>query len=170
MNKNNRLSDFKQKHGELWKFIKFNITVLVTSGLDILTYLFCIYVAFKSLNTSPLPESAVLSFFGIRYRGYLFSYLISTSAGYIAAYLINRRITFRSDINPAYSSSLYFILAVFNIIVSTCIGGVFGSFMRARQLSNPLTEVISKFIIINIPTVWTYPIERYFIHRVKKTK
>lgn len=170
MKNSKRLDDFKKKHKELWKFIKFNITVIVTSALDIVTYLICLYFIFKSLNSAPLPDNALLSFLGIRYKGYLISYLISTTAGYVAAYLMNRKLTFHSNINPAYSSSLYFLLALFNILVSSWIGGAFGTFMTAHSLSNPFTEIISKFIIINIPTIWTYPIERYLIHRVKKTK
>ena len=165
---NESFARFKKKHKELWKFIKFNITVIVTSALDIVTYLICLYFIFKSLNSEPLPDSALLSFLGIRYKGYLISYLISTTAGYVAAYIMNRKLTFHSNINPAYSSTLYFILAIFNILVSSWIGGAFGTFMTAHNISNPLTEIISKFIIINIPTIWTYPIERYLIHRVKK--
>lgn len=154
----------------MWKFIKFNISVIITSALDIISYLLLLYFVFNSLNSEPLPDNALLSLLGIKYKGYLFSYLISTSLGYIAAYLINRKITFHSDINPVYSSVMYFILAVLNILISSWIGGAFGSFMTAKNISNPLTEIIAKFIIINIPTVWTYPIERYVIQIHKKLK
>ena len=37
-------------------------------------------------------------------------------------------------------------------------------------MSNPITEAASKFIIINIPTLWTYPLERYVIQINKKVK
>lgn len=158
-----KINDFAAKHSELWKFVKFNFTVIVTSLLDICVYLVLLYLVFRSLNSQPLPENELLSFLGIRYKGYLFSYLISTTAGYVAAYLMNRKITFHSDINPAYSSFLYFLLAVFNILFSSWFGSVAGSFMLKYSLSNPLTEIISKFVIINIPTLWTYPIERYII-------
>lgn len=161
---------FTEKHPELWKFIKFNITVIVTSALDIISYLILLYFVFAPLNTEPLPDNAILSLLGIKYKGYLFSYLISTSIGYIAAYLINRKITFHSDINPVYSSVLYFALSVFNILVSSWIGGIFGSVITANGLANPVTEIISKFIIINIPTIWTYPVERYIIQIKKKAK
>ncbi len=156
------------KHPELWKFVKFNISVIVTSALDIITYLFLLYFVFEPLNTERLPSNALLSLLGIKYKGYLFSYLISTSIGYIAAYLINRKITFHSDINPAYSGALYFVLAIINILISSYLGGVFGSFMAVKGISNPITEIVSKFIIINIPTIWTYPIERYIIQINKK--
>lgn len=148
---------------ELWKFLKFNISVIVTSVLDVVTYLVLIYTAFKSQCNAQLPDSALLSLLGIKYRGYLYAYIISTSVGYIAAYIINRKITFRSNVNPLYSSVLYFILALVNILVSSWIGGIFGSVMVSRGINTPLMQIVSKFIIINIPTLWTYPLERYVI-------
>lgn len=148
---------------ELWKFIKFNISVIVTSVLDVVTYLVLIYTVFKSQCDAQLPDSALLSLLGIKYRGYLYAYIISTSVGYIAAYIINRKITFESNVNPLYSSVLYFILALVNILVSSWIGGIFGSVMVSRGINTPLMQIASKFIIINIPTLWTYPLERYVI-------
>lgn len=148
---------------ELWKFIKFNISVIVTSVLDVVTYLVLIYTVFKSQCNAQLPDSALLSLLGIKYRGYLYAYIISTSVGYIAAYIINRKITFESNVNPLYSSVLYFILALVNILVSSWIGGIFGSVMVGRGINTPLMQIASKFIIINIPTLWTYPLERYVI-------
>ena len=155
---------------ELWKFLKFNICVIVTSALDILSYMLLLYVVFKNQNNTPLPDSALLSLLGIKYKGYLYSYLISTSIGYIAAYLINRKVTFKSNINPLYSSVLYAALAIFNILVSSYLGGIFGTFITAHNMSSPIVEIISKFIIINIPTIWTYPLERYIIQINKKEK
>ena len=161
---------FVKKHAELWKFIKFNISVLVTSAIDILSYLVLLYFVFKSCNGVELGDNALLSLLGIRYKGYLYSYLISTALGYISAYLINRRVTFHSDVNPLYSSVLYIVLAVFNILVSSYIGSVFGTYMSLHNMSNPITEIISKFVIINIPTLWTYPLERYIIQINKPKK
>ncbi|MCD7872658.1 MAG: hypothetical protein LUG21_05065 [Clostridiales bacterium] len=164
-----KLKLFAENHQELWKFIKFNFSLFVTSALDIVVYMFMLYLVFSSMNSEPLPDNAVLNILGIKYKGYLFSYLISTTAGYVAAYLMNRKITFHSDVNPVYSSVLYFLLAAFNILFSSWFGGIAGSLMVERGISNPLTEIIAKFIIINIPTVWTYPIERYVI-QIKKRK
>ncbi len=163
------LKTFAGKHAELWKFIKFNITVIITSALDICVYMVLLYYVFAPLNTQPLPESELLSFLGIRYKGYLFSYLISTTAGYVAAYIMNRKLTFHSDVNPVYSSVLYFMLALVNILVSSWLGSIAGTFMTKYSLSNPITEILSKFIIINIPTIWTYPLERYII-QIKRGK
>lgn len=165
-----RLKKLTLEYPELWKFIKFNICVLVTSALDICSYLFLLYVVFKNQNSTPLPESQLLSLLGIRYKGYLFAYLISTTLGYAAAFLINRKITFHANINVVGSSVMYFALAVFNILVSSWIGSVFGAYTAEHSLSSPLLEIVSKFIIINIPTLWTYPLERFVIQRKKKKR
>ena len=138
--------------------------------LDIVSYMFLLYVVFKCQCNTPLPESALLSLLGIRYKGYLYSYLISTSIGYIAAYLINRKVTFKSNINPLYSSVLYAALAIFNILVSSYLGGVFGTYITSHGMSSPIVEMVSKFVIINIPTIWTYPLERYIIQINKKER
>ncbi|MGN0555706.1 MAG: Cof-type HAD-IIB family hydrolase [Candidatus Fimenecus sp.] len=160
---------FVKRHKELWKFIKFNISVLISSAIDILTYLVLLNVVFKGLNAQPVSDNALFTLLGIKYQGYLYAYLISTTLGYVAAYLMNRKLTFHSNVNPIYSSVLYFLLAVFNILVSSVIGSWFGTFITDRNLSGYLVEIISKFIIINIPTVWTYPLERYII-QIKKTE
>lgn len=165
-----RLKKFTLECPELWKFIKFNICVIVTSALDICSYLFLLYVVFKNQNSTPLPESQLLSLLGIRYKGYLFAYLISTTLGYAAAFLINRKITFHANINVVGSSVMYFALAVFNILVSSWIGSVFGAYTAEHSLSSPLLEIVSKFFIINIPTLWTYPLERFVIQRKKKKR
>lgn len=166
---NKKIDAFAEKHPELWKFIKFNITVIITSALDIGIHLFLIYVVFVDINSVPVPDNALLSLLGIKYQGYLYSYLISTTVGYAVMYLINRKLTFHSDVNPAYSSILYIILSVCNILISSWIGGIAGSFMVEHSLTSPVMEIVSKFIIINIPTIWTYPIERYVI-QIKKRK
>ena len=132
--------------------------------------MFLLYVVFKGQCNTPLPESALLSLLGIRYKGYLYSYLISTTIGYIAAYLINRKVTFKSNINPLYSSVLYAALAIFNILVSSYLGGVFGTYITSHGMSSPTIEMVSKFVIINIPTIWTYPLERYIIQINKKER
>lgn len=158
-----------KQHKELWKFIKFNIGVLISSAVDILVYMFLLHVVFVNLQEQPIESNALFDLLGIRYKGYLYAYFISTTLGYIVAYLINRYITFKSNINAAYSSILYALLAIFNILISSVLGSIWGTYMLEHNLSGVFVEMLSKFIIINIPTIWTYPIERYVI-QIRKGK
>ena len=63
-----RFLKFAEKDAEIWKFIKFNITVIVTSALDIISYLIFLYIVFAKYNTTPLQGNSVLSFLGIKYN------------------------------------------------------------------------------------------------------
>lgn len=162
------MEKLKHRYPELWKFIKFNFTLIVTSALDLIIYTFLFYCVFTRFNEVPIKDNAFLSFLGIHYKGYLYAYGISTTLGYVAAYLMNRKLTFHSDVNPVGSSIQYAIMAFATIIFSTWLGGVVGTFMQEHSISNPFTELLAKFIVINIPTIWTYPLERFVIQRKKK--
>ncbi len=62
---------FTEKHAEIWKFIKFTFTGASTSVLELAVFAFLQYVVFKSMNTTPVTDNAVLHFLGIQYKGYL---------------------------------------------------------------------------------------------------
>mgnify|MGYP005947781913 CR=1 FL=1 len=81
---------FTEKHAEIWKFIKFTFTGASTSVLELAVFAFLQYVVFKSMNTTPVTDNAVLHFLGIQYKGYMYSYAISAVIGYAAAYVMNR--------------------------------------------------------------------------------
>ena len=56
---------FTEKHAEIWKFIKFTFTGASTSVLELAVFAFLQYVVFKSMNTTPVTDNAVLHFLGI---------------------------------------------------------------------------------------------------------
>ena len=76
MKKKNKFLAFIEKHGEIWKFIKFTFTGASTSVLELGVFALLQYVVFKSLNQVPVTDNAVLSFLGIEYKGYMYSYFI----------------------------------------------------------------------------------------------
>ncbi len=47
---------------------------------------------------------------------------------------------------------------------------MFGTYITSHGMSSPTIEMVSKFVIINIPTIWTYPMERYIIQINKKER
>ena len=72
---------FAERHPEWWKFIKFNLCIVVTTALDVGIYLILQYYVFDSLNAVPVTDNALLRFLRIEYQGYLYSYAISTTVG-----------------------------------------------------------------------------------------
>ncbi|MGN0523143.1 MAG: GtrA family protein [Eubacterium sp.] len=164
-----KIIKFTQKHGEIWKFIKFSFTGASTSVLELGVFMFLQYFIFKSLNQVPVTDNAVLDFLGIEYKGYMYSYAISATIGYAAAYIMNRKLTFKADANPVLSTILYVIMVVFTITFNTWFGAFLGTWVKNNGWDNVVVEMITKVVVMTVPTIWTYPLNRFVIHRKKKT-
>ena len=159
---------FVEKHGEIWKFIKFTFTGASTSILEMAVYAAPQYGVFRSLQGVPVENSPVLEFLGIEYKGYLYSYLISAIIGYAAAFLMNRKLTFKADANPLVSSILYAIMVICTITFNTWFGAFLGTIVTNNGWSNFWVDMLLKLVVMTLPTVWTYPLSRFVIHRKKK--
>ena len=148
---------FFEKHAEIWKFIKFTFAGASSSLIELGVFALLQYVVFKSLNDVPVTDSPVLAFLGVEYKGYMYSYFISTVVGYAIAFVMNRKITFKADANPLLST-------VFN----TWFGAFLGTLIKNSGRSNALIELLTKVVVMTVPTLWTYPLNRFVIHRKKK--
>lgn len=161
---------FTQKHSEIWKFIKFTFTGASTSVLELAVFAFLQYVVFKSLNQVPVTDSPILDFLGIEYKGYMYSYFISAVIGYAAAYIMNRKLTFKADANPVLSTVLYTIMVVCTIAFNTWFGAYLGTVIQNKGYDSVFIVLLTKLVVMTVPTLWTYPLNRFVIHRKKKTK
>ena len=159
---------FVEKHSEIWKFIKFTFTGASTSILEMAVYAVLQYGVFRSLQGVRVENSPVLEFLGIEYKGYLYSYLISAIIGYAAAFLMNRKLTFKADANPLVSSILYAIMVICTITFNTWFGAFLGTIVTNNGWSNFWVDMLLKLVVMTLPTVWTYPLSRFVIHRKKK--
>ena len=159
---------FVEKHSEIWKFIKFTFTGASTSILEMAVYAALQYGVFRSLQGVPVENSPVLEFLGIEYKGYLYSYLISAIIGYAAAFLMNRKLTFKADANPLVSSILYAIMVICTITFNTWFGAFLGTIVTNNGWSNFWVDMLLKLVVMTLPTVWTYPLSRFVINRKKK--
>ena len=162
---------FTEKHAEIWKFIKFSFAGASSSIVELGVQLLLTGVIFKALIEVPL-NNPVFNYIGITSKGYLFSYLISITIGYAIAFVINRKVTFHADSNPTVSIILYFLMVVFTIFAGSWIGSVLSGWsvsLIAKGWSNTLVDTVCKLIQMAIPTLWTYPLNRFVIHRKKKT-
>ena len=163
-----KITVFTEKHSELWKFVKFTFTGASTSVLELGVFMFLQYVVFKSLNVTPVTDNAVLNFLGIEYKGYLYSYAISAIIGYAAAYIMNRKLTFKADANPVFSTAVYAIMVACTIAFNTWFGAFLGTLIKNNGLDNALVQALTKLVVMTVPTLWTYPLNRFVIHRRKK--
>ncbi len=163
-----KLNAFTKKHAELWKFVKFTFTGASTSVLELGVFMLLQYVVFKSLNVTPVTDNAVLNFLGIEYKGYLYSYAISAIIGYAAAYIMNRKLTFKADANPVFSTVVYAIMVACTIAFNTWFGAFLGTLIKNNGWDNALVQALTKLVVMTVPTLWTYPLNRFVIHRKKK--
>lgn len=163
-----KIIKFVNKHAEIWKFIKFTFTGASTSVLELAVFWVLQYVVFKSLNEVPVTDNAVLSFLGIEYKGYMYSYFISAVIGYAAAYIMNRKLTFKADANPVLSTVLYTIMVICTITFNTWFGSFLGTLIKNSGHDSVFIVLLTKLIVMTVPTLWTYPLNRFVIHRKKK--
>jgi putative flippase GtrA len=158
---------FTEKHSEIWKFIKWSlVTGIGASGIELIVHMILLKFVFASLNEVPITNAA-LNFIGVKYAGYMYAYLISSTIGYTLAFILNRKITFKANSNPAVSAAYAVILVVFNIFASAWIGSVLSNISVANHWGS-MSDAIIKIITMTIPSIWIYPANRFIIHRVKK--
>lgn len=165
--KGNAFSKWTSKHAELWKFIKFSIAGGGSSVIELIVHMVLLNTAFAAMTAQPIVNST-LNMIGITSKGYLYTYLISTTVGYGIAFILNRKITFKADVNPTLSMILYIIMVVFTIFANGWIGSAMTTFAQEHQLVGNFWDLVIKVIGMLIPTLWTYPCNRFIIHRRKK--
>lgn len=166
--KKNAFVRWTEKHAEIWKFIKFSIAGGGSSVVELVVHMVLLNTAFAALTCEAITNSA-LNMIGITSKGYLYTYLISTTVGYTIAFILNRKITFKADSNPALSMFLYFVMVVFTIFANGWIGSAMTTFATAHNLTGNFWDLVIKLIGMAVPTLWTYPCNRFIIHRKKKT-
>ena len=166
-NKNNAFKRWTEKHAEIWKFIKFMIAGGGSSVIELIVHMALLNTVFEAMTAQEITNPT-LNMIGINSQGYLYTYLISTTIGYAIAFILNRKVTFKADANPALSMALYFIMVVFTIFANGWIGSLMQTFAANHDLTGNLWDLIFKVIGMAIPTLWTYPCNRFIIHRKKK--
>ena len=165
--KNSAFKRWTEKHAEIWKFIKFMIAGGGSSVIELIVHMVLLNTVFEAMTAQEITNPT-LNMIGINSQGYLYTYLISTTVGYAIAFILNRKVTFKADANPALSMALYFIMVVFTIFANGWIGSLMQTFAANHDLTGNLWDLIFKVIGMAIPTLWTYPCNRFIIHRKKK--
>ncbi|MCR4614654.1 MAG: hypothetical protein K5756_00695 [Clostridiales bacterium] len=184
-------NSFTSKHAELWKFIKFSFAGVFATGVELGIYYALIYTVFKNIKGDPINILGLLQYDA---KGVFYGFLISTTIGYIIAFLINRKTTFAADSNVVVSAILYTLLVIFTILATAWIGAKIKDWSLTKAIALgyipdiPETAVSEEYIpeaaktwifvgdnlgkpfAAALATAWTYPINRFVIHRHKGEK
>lgn len=167
MSESSQKMSFTEKYKELWKFIKFSFAGASSSLVELGVHMLFIKVIFKDLVAQKI-DNEILNMIKIDSKGVLFSFIISTTVGYTIAFILNRKVTFKADSNVALSTFLYVLMVVFTILANGWIGSAITGFAAEKGLSGGFWDLVIKIIGMAIPTLWTYPLNRFVIHRHKK--
>lgn len=161
---------FTIKHGEIWKFIKFTFAGASSSLVELLVNTLCVSVIFAGITGT--ASNGVLAYITnllkLDNMGVFYSYMISTTVGYTIAFIINRKTTFKADSNVALSVTLYVIMVIFTIFANAFIGVYLTKWFATFWAKSVARDMVIKCIGMTIPTLWTYPLNRFVIHRHKK--
>lgn len=155
---------WKKKHSKLWTFAKSQITGTVVSGFEIMIHMMLIDIVFRKYIDIGI-YNPVLSFLGIKSVGYFWSFLISTAASYVIGFFYGRKFVFVSDANAKASMIKFAMLAIMNIFLCAWIGTAIQMFAKSIGFTGLMEDVIVKIITMNIPVIWSYPLNKYFVHR-----
>ena len=151
--KDNAFVRWTEKHAEFWKFIKFSCAGALSNIPELATQLILVYLVFKCADA---PES----------RETQIAYYCSTFVGYAVAFVLNRKITFHADANPIVSTILYVVMVIFTIWAKGIIGPWLSNFTNSF-LPVALAPTVATLLGMAVPTIWTYPCNRFIIHRKK---
>ena len=166
-------TSMEAKKPELWKFIKWCITGLLASLVELIVTYVMQYGIFRNIIDAPVNAPAflqpVLDMIGLSQgRGYLYTYLISITIGYTIAFILNRKTVFKANNNVALSSFIYLA----NVVVVILVGSWFGTWASMFLENNNLQVLIFlvKPVQMLIPMAWSYPLNRFIVFTQKKEK
>ena len=158
-----KIKQRNEKSSEVIKIVKFAFMGAFSTVIELVVFYVLQGIVFANMLTEPI-YFLTFSFAG---AGYLWSYLISTTVGYAIAFVLNRKYTFKADANPAFSIAVYIIMVIFTIIATSSLGlWITGLFIGVGR--RELGEAITKPLVAVLAMLWTYPINRFVIHRKKK--
>ena len=168
---------FAREHAEVWKIIKYFGMGFIGMGPELGAYLgfarlfsalsvtlpnfFLFNVMAKNIDADPRFTVAAMVYAG----------MVSTFVGQTIAFILNRKVTFRANNNPARAYALTAAMTVFTIIANAfLVPMTIGVFKLIPFFSEGLAQTIGKTVAMAWPNLWLYPMGRFVIHRVKKDK
>lgn len=166
---------FTAKHPEIWKFVKSCIAGGISNIPELGVQMLCLYLfslrGVNNLGVLAFMEQVIPPQKGYSPATVVYSFMISTAVGYAVAFVLNRKATFHADSNVALSTFLYVLMVIFTIFVNgLAVGPLVTNLVARLHLSQTLTNILAKVLCMLIPFLWTYPLNRFVIHRQKKDK
>lgn len=166
-------SKFSAKNPEVWKLVKWFIVATIASAPELLVQMICLYGLTALGVTNPgilgFMENIIPANPQFEFAVVVYAYMLSTATGYAVAYVLNRKETFHADSNMALSIFLYVLMVIFTIFANgMVVGPMISGLVGKLRLPAALSEIVSKLLCMAVPALWSYPLNRFVIHRKKK--
>jgi len=163
------------KHPEIWKLIKWMAVGMIANVPEVGVHQLCLrgfrVLGVANLGIFTFMRSIIAPVEGYEQATVVYAFMLSTAVGYTIAFILNRKATFHADSNVALSTFLYVLLVIFVIFSNGLIVGPFVfNLIERLHMSPTLSEVLSKVLCMLLPGLYSYPINRFVIHRKKKEK
>ena len=171
-------NSFIEKHGELWKFIKFSFAGVSSFVVQYIVDIFFHFIVFKSLAGQTV-DNGVFRFLGIDSQmDAAYAYFIAAAVGYTVSFIMNRKVTFDADSGLTSSVIMYIIMVVATVFIAAWMKGFFVDFavnniswaVNEDGTITGLADWIVFVLVTTIPFLWTYPLQRFVIHRKSNKK
>ena len=171
--KTNAFKNWTEKHSEFWKFIKFSFAGVSSFIVQYIVDIFFLFVVFKGLAGQTV-DNGVFKFLGIDSQmDAAYAYLIAAAVGYTVSFIMNRKVTFGADSGLTSSVVMYIIMVVVTVFVAAWMKGFFTDFavnhiaaaVNEEGKITGLADGIIFILVTTIPFLWTYPLQRFVIHR-----
>ena len=116
-------------------------------------------------------NSAVLHFLGFdKNMALALSYLSASFLSYVASYIMNRKVTFKSNSNVLVSTILFALMVVVTTAFTAWFGTTVTSWLVATKgisTKGIVASLVIPTLAMLIPFVWTFPFQKYVIYKNK---
>ncbi len=158
------INNWIKEHEGLWQFIKFNIFANVATVANFVTMWICTSFLFRGLSKTPFkfwifdytnPESLMLAGFT--------SFLIATTVGQIVNYIVQRKVTFKSNADFSKSIPKYIVMVIVIIIISTALPGKSQEILANIGVPKTLLPFCANIINLVVQVVISFTAMKYII-------
>jgi putative flippase GtrA len=160
---------FIERNKGVWQLIKFTFASMA-SGLTEFILFIILAESLKSVNT-PIPwfifDNYTKENGGV---GKFVAFLLSTSLAQVVAFLINRKKTFNSNSNLAFSISATAVMVTIIILLNTWLAPMLSSSISSGTHSEFLETYLTKIVLMLMTFVIVFLSSKFVIMRQVKPK
>ncbi len=153
-----------ESHPGAWQFIKFNVFANVATAANFITMWLGTTFLFTGLQDIPFKlwifdytteDSLMLAGF--------ISFLIATTIGQIVNYIVQRKVTFKSNADFGKSIPKYIVMVIVIVIISTALPGKTQEILAGIGIPKALLPLGANLINLAVQVIISFTAMKYII-------